>query len=488
MKRKIITFLLMVTMSIISFGQILFTVNGIVEDNQTRKPLKNVSITIPNQGTITTNSSGYFSFEITSRDMPLMIKFTTPEYLKRTYKVERARFNKNNELWLNIFMHPADSGRVKMTNDNIGIPVVKIPEVNVLDFHIVEDLLYVLIETTQGFDYLQVYDLNDSLLAQMEVEYKYENFYHNSEFECYIADQDYGCMRRVYYDNGMLKLGKEKCVAGFVYWAFGDAKVGDEILQQQDIYTPQTLRVFYLTPELTLDFDYYQLVYVASLNNYIVRGDTAQYNYVRNECINGRFADDLQTFIDSKITQNPNYKDSITELTKFYVDTMYNDWFKVKATSIIYGSLDEADKIKDDMNDYDYRYFPICRPTFLKIDTNYYIFNFNSLTLTKFTLDMKFVSTINLDPGFFDYFYRRDHNIISSYRNAYAISSSDDLGVVRLVDLDKGTLIGTQTLLRTITSEHRVEIRNGYIYYLSYYAYLEKNLYKEPLNMEEIDE
>jgi hypothetical protein len=219
-----------------------------------------------------------------------------------------------------------------------------------------------------------------------------------------------------------------------------------------------------------------------------VRGDTAQYNYVRNECINGRFADDLQTFIDSKITQNPNYKDSITELTKFYVDTMYNDWFKVKATSIIYGSLDEAYKIKDDMNDYDYRYFPICRPTFLKIDTNYYIFNFNSLTLTKFTLDMKFVSTINLDPGFFDYFYRRDHNIISSYRNAYAISSSDDLGVVRLVDLDKGTLIGTQTLLRTITSEHRVEIRNGYIYYLSYYAYLEKNLYKEPLNMEEIDE
>ena len=267
MKRKIITFLLMVTMSIISFGQILFTVNGIVEDNQTRKPLKNVSITIPNQGTITTNSSGYFSFEITSRDMPLMIKFTTPEYLKRTYKVERARFNKNNELWLNIFMHPADSGKVKMTDDNIGIPVVKIPEVNVLDFHIVEDLLYVLIETTQGFDYLQVYDLNDSLLAQMEVEYKYENFYHNSEFECYIADQDYGCMRRVYYSDGMLKLGKEKCVAGFVYWAFGDAKVKNEILQQQDIYTPQTLRVFYLTPELTLDFDYYQLVYVASLNN-----------------------------------------------------------------------------------------------------------------------------------------------------------------------------------------------------------------------------
>lgn len=476
----------MITMSMVSIGQIIFNVSGIVEDNQTGKALKDVSVTLPNGKTITTNTSGYFNFELKTVDMPTLIKFTAPKYLKKTYKVERNRFNKNRELWLSIKMHPADSSKVNISEEQIGNPVIDIPKVNVFDFHIIDNLLYVLIETVQGFDYLQVYNLNDSLLAQIEVDYKYENFYHNSKFECYIADQDYGCMRKVTYKDGKINLGEEKCVAGFVYWAFGDAKVGDLILQQQDIYTPQTLRVFYLTPELTLDFDYYQLQYVASLNNFIVRGDTAQYNYIKNECLNGKFADDMQAFITNKINKNPKYKDSIDALKKFYIDTMYSDWFRVKASSIIYSSLDEAYKIRDDMRDYDYVYTPYCQPIFIQVGKYYYIFNFNSMILTKFDLDMKFVCNTPLSKEYFSYFYRRDHFVITSYENAYSISSSDNLGVVSQINLTTGGISGKQILPRTITDEHRVEVRNGYIYYISYYAYLEKNLYKEPIKMQSI--
>lgn len=480
-KRIAIAMMLIITTA--GYSQV-FTVSGIVEDNQTGKALKDVSVTLPDQRTFTTNSSGFFSFELTTREMPMMLKFTTPEYLKSTYKVERARFNRNRELWLNIKMHPIDSSKVFVSEEEIGNPVLKIPDVNVFDFHIVGDLLYVLIETMQGFDYLQVYNLNDSLLAQIEVDYKYENFYRNSQYECYIADQDYGCMRKVNYKDGKVTLGQEHCVAGFVYWAFADARVGDYLLQQQDIYTPRTLRIFYLTPELTLDFDYWQLRYVASLNNFIVRGDTADYNSIKRECLSGKFANDMQTFISNRIANNPKYKDSVAMLQKFYIDTMYSDWFRVQASSIIYSSLDEAYKIKDDMRDYDYIYIPYCRPTFLQVGNYYYIFNFNSMVITKFDLQMNFISNQPLSKDYFSYFYRRDHSVITSYKNAYAISSSDDLGVVSLINLATGTLSGTQTLLRTITDEHRVEVRNGYIYYISYYAYLEKNLYKEPIKMQ----
>ena len=106
------------------------------------------------------------------------------------------------------------------------------------------------------------------------------------------------------------------------------------------------------------------------------------------------------------------------------------------------------------------------------------------MVITKFDLQMNFISNQPLSKDYFSYFYRRDHSVITSYKNAYAISSSDDLGVVSLINLATGTLSGTQTLLRTITDEHRVEVRNGYIYYISYYAYLEKNLYKEPIKMQ----
>ena len=469
-------------------SQIIYKVSGIVEDNQTRMPLKNVSITTSANTTITTNTSGYFTFELRSAEIPMMLKFTHPQYLKKTYKIERFRFNKDHELWLNIMLHPTDSSKIKITDENIGNTVVKIPEVNVYDFHIVDDLLYVLIETVQGFDYLQVYDLNDSLLAQIEVDYKYEKFYHQSRFDCYISDQNYGCMRKVNYANGQITLGEEECAAGFIYRVFGDARVGNLILQQQDIYLPKTLRVFYLTPELSLDFDYYQLIYVSSLNNFIVRGDTAQYNYVKNECLNGKFSEDMNTFIDNKIASNSKYKDSISMLTQFYVDTMYSDWFRVKASAIIYSSLDEAYKIRSDMQEYDYRYYPVCRPTFLEVNNEYYIFNFTNLALTKLNKDMKFISTIPLDANYFSYFYKRDHNVITSYQNAYIVGSMDDLGHLYQIDLNTGSVTGQQLLLRTTTSEHRVEARNGYVYYISYYSYLDKNLYKEPLIMQPLDE
>lgn len=478
--------ILMVTMVVAAsavYGQV-FTVSGIVEDGQTAKPLKDVTVSIADGRTLSTNASGFFSFELRTRDMPVRLRFTLPQYLKSTYKVERMRFNKNRELWLNIKMHPADSSKVRIAEEQIGNPVIKIPAVNVMDFHIVGDLLYTLVETTEGFDYLQVYDLNDSLLAQMEVEYKYENFYHHSQYECYIADETYGCMRRVFYRDGKVWLGKEECVAGFVYWAFGDARVGDLILQQQDIYTPRTLRVFYLTPELTLDFDYWQLRYVASLNNFVVRGDTADYNTMKRRCTSGDFADDMQTFIRNRIATDPRMKDSIPMLEKYYIDTMYDDWFRTRTDAIIDAALDEAYKIKNDMREYGYVYMPYCRPTFVEVGDYYYVFNLTSMALTKFDRSMKFISTIPLSKEWFSYYYIRDHAIITSYDDAYAVSSRDDLGVVSEINLGSGTISGEQVLLRTITDEHRVEVRNGYIYYISYYAYLEKNLYKEALKME----
>ena len=133
-KRIAIAMMLIITTA--GYSQV-FTVSGIVEDNQTGKALKDVSVTLPDQRTFTTNSSGFFSFELTTREMPMMLKFTTPEYLKSTYKVERARFNRNRELWLNIKMHPIDSSKVFVSEEEIGNPVLKIPDVNVFDFHIV---------------------------------------------------------------------------------------------------------------------------------------------------------------------------------------------------------------------------------------------------------------------------------------------------------------------------------------------------------------
>ena len=126
---------------------------------------------------------------------------------------------------------------------------------------------------------------------------------------------------------------------------------------------------------------------------------------------------------------------------------------------------------------------PYCRPTFVEVGEHYYVFNLTSMALTKFDRNMNFISTIALNKEWFSYFYLRDHAIVSSYAEAYAISSRDDLGVVSAINLDSGSIDRQQTLLRTVTDEHRVEIRNGYIYYMSYYAYLEKNLYKEPLKM-----
>ena len=482
MNVKTILIMAMVALTSASYGQI-FSVSGIVEDEQTGKPLKDVTVSIGDGRTVSTNASGFFSFELRTADMPTRLRFTLPQYLKSTYKVERMRFNKNRELWINIKMHPSDSSKVRLAEEKIGNPVIRIPEVNVLDFHIVGDLLYTLVETTEGFDYLQVYNLADSLLAQIEVEYKYENFYHNSQYECYIADESFGCMRRVIYKNGKVTLGKEECVAGFLYWAFGDARLGDLILQQQDIYTPRTLRVFYLTPELTLDFDYWQIRYAASLNSYVVRGDTADYNSMKRRCLSGDFADDMQTFIANQIADNPAMKDSIKMLEKYYIDTMYDAWFKTRTDAVIDAALDDAYKIKDDMRTFGYMYMPYCAPTFVEVDDHYYIFNLTSMVLTKFDRSMKFVSNIPLSKEYFSYYYIRDHAIISSYEKAYAVSSRDDLGVVSEVDLGTGSISGEQILLRTVNDEHRVEVRNGYIYYISYYAYLEKNLYKEPLKM-----
>ena len=115
-KRIAIAMMLIITTA--GYSQV-FTVSGIVEDNQTGKALKDVSVTLPDQRTFTTNSSGFFSFELTTREMPMMLKFTTPEYLKSTYKVERARFNRNRELWLNIKMHPIDSSKVFVSEEEI---------------------------------------------------------------------------------------------------------------------------------------------------------------------------------------------------------------------------------------------------------------------------------------------------------------------------------------------------------------------------------
>lgn len=478
------TILIVAVLSVASagYGQV-FTVSGIVEDGQSAKPLKDVTVSIADGRTVSTNASGFFSFELRSRDMPMRLRFTLPQYLKSTYKVERMRFNKNRELWLDIKMHPADSSKVRVAEEQIGNPVISIPEVNVMDFHIVGDLLYTLVETTEGFDYLQVYNLNDSMLAQIEVDYKYENFYHQSQYECYIADETYGCMRRVFYKDGRVTLGREECVAGFVYWAFGDARVGDLILQQQDIYTPRTLRLFYLTPELTLDFDYWQIYYAASLNNYVVRGDTADYNAMKHRCLSGDFADDMQTFIRNRIATNPAMKDSTAMLQKYYIDTMYDDWFRTRTDAVIDAALDEAYKIKNDMREYGYVYMPVCPPTFVEVGDYYYVFNLTSMALTKFDRSMKFISNTPLSQQWFRYYYTRDHAIITSYTDAYAVSSRDDLGVVSEINLGSGTINAEQVLLRTITDEHRVEVRNGYIYYISYYAYLEKNLYKEPLKM-----
>ena len=482
MKIKMMLIVAMIFATSRGYGQ-MFNVSGMVEDGLTGRALKDVTITIGDGRTVSSNTSGFFSLELSLQEIPTKLRFTLPQYLKSTYKVERRRFNKNRELWLEIKMHPTDKSKVSVAEAEIGNPVVKIPEVNVMDFHIVGNLLYTLVETTEGFDYLQVYNLYDSLLAQLEVEYKYENFYHNSLFECYIADESYGCMRRVFYKNGKVWLGPEKCVAGFVYWAFGDARVDDLILQQQDIYIPPTLRVFYLTPELTLDFEYWQLRYVASLNSFVVRGDTADYNSIKRRCLSGDFADDMQAFITSRIATNPSMKDSTEILKQYYIDTMYDDWFRTRTNSIINAALDEAYKIKDDMRQFGYRYMPYCRPTFVEVGNYYYIFNLTSMVLSKFDRNMNFVSSIALDKEWFSYFYIRDHAIITSYNEAYAVSSHDDLGVVSAINLESGSIERKQTLLRTITDEHRVEIRNGYIYYMSYYAYLEKNLYKEPLKM-----
>lgn len=482
MKIRMILIVAMIVATSMVYGQ-KFTVSGLVEDSQTGRGLKDVTVSAGDGLRVSTNGSGFFSLELGIHDIPTRLGFTLPEYLKKTYKVERSRFNKNRELWLEIKMHPSDSSKVRLSEAEIGNPVVSLPEVNVMDFHIVGNLLYTLVESREGFDYLQVYNLEDSLLAQVEVEYKYENFYHNSLFECYIADENYGCMRRVFYKDGRVWLGPEKCVAGFVYWAFGDARVGDLILQQQDIYIPPTLRVFYLTPELTLDFAYWQLRYVASLNSFVVRGDTADYNSIKRRCLSGDFADDMQAFISSRIAADPSMKDSMEGLKQYYIDTMYEDWFRTRTNTIINTALDEAYKIKDDMRQFGYRYMPYCRPTFVEVGEHYYVFNLTSMALTKFDRNMNFISTIALNDEWFSYFYLRDHAIVSSYAEAYAISSRDDLGVVSAINLDSGSIDRQQTLLRTVTDEHRVEIRNGYIYYMSYYAYLEKNLYKEPLKM-----
>lgn len=482
MKIRMILIVAMTVAASIGYGQ-TFIVSGLVEDGQTGRGLKDVTVTVGDGRSVSSNASGFFSLELSVHELPTGLRFTLPQYLKKTYKVERSRFNKNRELWLEIKLHPSDSSKVRVSEAEIGNPVVRIPEVNVMDFHIVGNLLYTLVETTEGFDYLQVYDLNDSLLAQVEVAYKYENFYHNSLFECYIADESYGCMRRVFYKDGKVWLGPEKCVAGFVYWAFGDARVGDLILQQQDIYIPPTLRVFYLTPELTLDFAYWQLRYVASLNSFVVRGDTADYNSIQRRCLSGDFADDMQAFISSRIAADPSMKDSAEELKKYYIDTMYEDWFRTRTNTIINAALDEAYKIKDDMRQFGYRYMPYCHPTFVEVGEYYYVFNLTSMALTKFDRNMNFMSTIALNKEWFSYFYLRDHAIITSYDEAYAISSRNDLGVVSGIDLETGSINREQTLLRTVTDEHRVEVRNGYIYYMSYYAYLEKNLYKEPIKM-----
>ena len=101
---------------------------------------------------------------------------------------------------------------------------------------------------------------------------------------------------------------------------------------------------------------------------------------------------------------------------------------------------------------------------------------------------VKFISTIPLDANYFSYFYKRNHNVITSYQNAYIVGSMDDLGHLYQIDLNTGSVTGQQLLLRTTTSEHRVEARNGYVYYISYYSYLDKNLYKEPLKMQPLDE
>ncbi len=108
------------------------------------------------------------------------------------------------------------------------------------------------------------------------------------------------------------------------------------------------------------------------------------------------------------------------------------------------------------------------------------------MVLTQFDLNMNFMSTINLDPEYFSYFYQRDHDVITSYQNAYIVISRDELGVLQQVDLSSGSVIGQQELLRTVTSEHRVAVRNGKVYYISYYAYMTKNVYEEPLNIQSV--
>ena len=94
MNIRMIPMIMMLIVTTTGYAQV-FTVSGIVEDNQTGKALKDVSVTLPDQRTFTTNSSGFFTFELTTREMPMVLKFTIPEYLKKNYKVERARFNRN---------------------------------------------------------------------------------------------------------------------------------------------------------------------------------------------------------------------------------------------------------------------------------------------------------------------------------------------------------------------------------------------------------
>ena len=119
MNIRMIPMIMMLIVTTTGYAQV-FTVSGIVEDNQTGKALKDVSVTLPDQRTFTTNSSGFFTFELTTREMPMVLKFTIPEYLKKNYKVERARFNRNRELWLNIKMHPVDSSKVHVSEEQIG--------------------------------------------------------------------------------------------------------------------------------------------------------------------------------------------------------------------------------------------------------------------------------------------------------------------------------------------------------------------------------
>lgn len=109
MKRNlifVITLLFSILLSTSSFAQSIVTYSGKVKNQKTKKPIENVSLTVPGSNISTvTNADGYFSLKVPEYDLPQGIKVEQIGYQSKIFSLEELSENPHN---LNLFLMPSD--------------------------------------------------------------------------------------------------------------------------------------------------------------------------------------------------------------------------------------------------------------------------------------------------------------------------------------------------------------------------------------------